>query len=373
MHAKRGRYRILTRANHCASGEVAACYHLAAKWQRPDCGSTNCGELPSCRFNNIADQKIWPLRCFGGCMKLAGIIEALYVTGLRSAALLYLISGLMQGASLKPETVNAWDSYVFSAKAQMLQRLQPGNHFLSIDDDDGHLSDIRNGEIIVLPVGVQNPKKVSSGLIHDWIGAAFLRKTNLSDVLSTVRNYDRYKQYYQPAVLESKTLEGPGSSDHFSMLLMNKSLVLKTALESEYETSYVRVDEKRWYSISQTTRIQEIQKYGTPEQKKLRVDEGTGLIWRLLSITRFEERDGGVYVELRAIVLSRDIPASLHFFVAPIVRKASRSSLLTSLEETGEAVQLHTELAKRNGVHEQYAEGGKTLTRNTIMLKNTLR
>ena len=57
---------------------------------------------------------------------------------------------------------------------------------------------------------------------------------------------------------------------------------------------------------------------------------GTGIIWRLYSITRYQERDGGVYVELEAIALSRDIPGGLRWIVEPIVRRVSRSSLVAS-------------------------------------------
>ena len=71
----------------------------------------------------------------------------------------------------------------------------------------------------------------------------------------------------------------------------------------------------------------------------LREGEGKGLLWRVLSLSRFEERDGGVYIEFEAIALSRDIPASLHWMIEPIVRRVSRNSLITSLKQTGGAVQ----------------------------------
>jgi hypothetical protein len=67
-------------------------------------------------------------------------------------------------------------------------------------------------------------------------------------------------------------------------------------------------------------------------------DQGTGLIWRLASITRLEERDGGVYAELEAIALSRDIPAAFRLFVTPIVRRVSRESLATSFHQTKIAI-----------------------------------
>jgi hypothetical protein len=66
--------------------------------------------------------------------------------------------------------------------------------------------------------------------------------------------------------------------------------------------------------------------------------QGGGYIWKLYSIGRLAERDGGVYIEIEAVALSRDIPAALRFIVDPIVRSVSRSALVTSLTQTEEAV-----------------------------------
>jgi len=46
----------------------------------------------------------------------------------------------------------------------------------------------------------------------------------------------------------------------------------------------------------------------------------------------------GVYVELEAIALSRDIPAAFRVFVTPIVRRVLRDSVATSLHQTKAAV-----------------------------------
>ena len=66
--------------------------------------------------------------------------------------------------------------------------------------------------------------------------------------------------------------------------------------------------------------------------------QGIGYTWRLYSVARFEERDGGVYVEPEAVALSRDIPVALRWMVDPIVRRVSRNTLLISLQQTKEAV-----------------------------------
>ena len=237
-------------------------------------------------------------------------------------------------SSLKPETKAAWDAYLESAHTAMQARLHPGAHFLWLDDDPVRAEAVRAAGIYVAPVGQHIPRKVPSGLIHDWIGVVFIPNVTIDDLLFVVRDYDRYKEIYRPGVIESSSQSTDGPKDMFSMRLINKSVVAKTALDSDVESTYFRIDDRHWYCLSNTTHIRELEKFGTPEQRTLPEDQGTGLIWRLSSITRLQERDGGVYVELEAIALSRDIPAAVRFFVTPIVRRVSRDSLATSLHQT---------------------------------------
>jgi hypothetical protein len=93
--------------------------------------------------------------------------------------------------------------------------------------------------------------------------------------------------------------------------------------------------------------MQEVADYGTSSQHMLPENEGTGYMWREFSITRFEERDGGVYVELEAVVLSRDVPLLLRWLVDPIVRRVSRNTLLISLQQMEQAVRSTEESANR--------------------------
>jgi len=259
---------------------------------------------------------------------------------IRIAAILILLrfhpsSG---AATLKPETKAAWDAYLRAANAAMQARLQPGAHFLWLEDEPERMEDIRTKGPYIAPVGKHIPKKVPSGLIHDWLGAGFVPNAKIEDILQIVRDYDRYKEIYRPGVIDSISHGRNGVKDLFSMRLMNKSVIAKTALDTDCEASYFRIDDQHWYGVSNTTHIQEVDKFGTPEQRTLPEDQGTGLIWRLSSITRLEERDGGVYAELEAIALSRDIPAAFRLFVMPIVRRVSRDSLATSLHQTKVAI-----------------------------------
>jgi hypothetical protein len=51
----------------------------------------------------------------------------------------------------------------------------------------------------------------------------------------------------------------------------------------------------------------------------------------LNSYWRFEEKDGGVYVESESISLTRDIPTGLGWMIKPFVTTIPRESLLMTL------------------------------------------
>lgn len=241
-------------------------------------------------------------------------------------------------AELKDETAKAWEDYVQRVNTHMQKRSESDGPFRWSDELPDRRDQLRAGEIIVSPIDQQVPKRVPSGLIHHWIGAVFIPKIRVVDVLSVTRNYERYSEYFRPVVLDAKPLCRAVSEDRFSLLLMNKSVLRKTALEGEYQTRYFQMSTERSYSVSHATRIQEIENYAQPAERKLPDGGGSGYIWRIASLTRLEQRDGGVYLEVEAIVLSRDIPAAFRWFVAPIVRRVSRNSLLTSLQQTRDAI-----------------------------------
>jgi hypothetical protein len=89
---------------------------------------------------------------------------------------------------------------------------------------------------------------------------------------------------------------------------------------------------------SYSTSIAEVENAGGAKEKTLPPDTGYGFLWRLYSYWRFEERDGGTYVECRAISLSRDVPFGLGWAIEPIIQKLPRESLVNTLEATRQAL-----------------------------------
>ena len=220
----------------------------------------------------------------------------------------------------------------------MQSRLNPGSHFMWLDDQPGRREQVRQGNILVAPVLQQGFEQVPDGLIHDWIGASFIPNTTLEQFHAVIDNYDQYQQIYRPTVVASHTISRAAGADSYAMRLLHKSSFLAWAVDTQDRVQPFTVDENRAYAVSQSLSIREIRNYGKPDEYELSPGEGDGLIWRLCSISRYEQRDGGVYVELEVIALTRDIPGSLRWLVAPIAAKMSRNSLLISLSQTRAAV-----------------------------------
>lgn len=270
-----------------------------------------------------------------------------------AAALLSPVT--VTAATLEPATSKAWQEYITSASKRMEQRLFPGRTFLWVDEAPESLAAVRNGEMVVSPVGAQSPKSVPSGLIHDWVGAVFIANVRIEDVLGVLHDYAGYKEFYRPAVIYSKLISVGAATDRFSMLLANRSLLVRTAFDIDYESCEFHVDEQRAYSVTRTTRVQEIKDYGAPAQRMLAESEGSGVIWRLFGIARYLERDGGVYLELEVIALSRDVPLSIRWLVTPLIRRISRASLSVTLRQTQDAVRSRTKMAKGNPANAETA------------------
>lgn len=268
-----------------------------------------------------------------------------FVGAFLAAAVLILAASLTsKGAELTPETLKAWDAYVQAQNARVAG-YSNATPFLWSDQSADRLRRLHQGETVVAPFG-QNPQKVPQGLIHHWIGAAFLPGAHLDDVISVVRDYSRYKDFYAPNVKESRVLHQTNTEDTFSLRMLNKAVVAKFALDADFQGTFRRLDENKRYSITYTTGVREVENYGLADEHEGPANTGRGLIWRLYSISRFEQRDGGVYVELEAIALSRNVPGAFRWLVDPIVRRTSRSSIDVSLQKT-EAAVLETRLAAR--------------------------
>ena len=239
--------------------------------------------------------------------------------------------------TLKPDTLKVWNEYEHNARVAMQQRLHGNGPFLRVYSDPGRLGRVRAGEIVVWE-GEANSRRIPSGLIHDWMAAAFFPNAHIKDILAVSRCYAQFKNVYKPGIIEARLVAHEPMHDEYSVVFRNSSYFTKTALDAQFRSNYTKLDDRHWSSVTRTVSVREIENFGQPDQHELQPDRGHGYIWRIGSQTLFEERDGGVYVEEEAMALSRDIPTAMRWIAGPIIRHVARESAAMSIKKTRAAV-----------------------------------
>jgi hypothetical protein len=270
------------------------------------------------------------------------------------ATLLCLLGAARSGAAeLKQKTLQAWEAYVQTANQTMEQRAAGRSPFLWVDESPDLLRRVRSGELVV---SNRDHSDVPSGLIHHWVGAMFLPGVTLDDVNAVFNDYDHYPDFYRPRVVKVKVLRQTDDYQKITTLVVQRTFGVTGAVEADDEIHIIKLDARRVYSLSNATRVQEIADYGQPEERLLSENQGPGYVWRTVSMNRLEQRDGGVYIEMEMIGLSRGIPIGFRWLIKPLIEHMPRTIMLETLQDTRNAV---SERIKRDsGQDQKVAQSG---------------
>jgi hypothetical protein len=242
---------------------------------------------------------------------------------------------------LNPRTLKAFDAYIREAEKGMEQSLHGTASFLWSQQQPERADKVGRGQIVAQFWSGQGPVKVASGLIHDWIAAAFLPHSTIAEIFAVIQDYGNHKNIYKPEVIDSKLIRCQGNDFQIYLRLLKKKIIT-VVLDTEHEVHYRPVNRTRWVCRSYTTRIAEVENAGSQGERVMPPDSGHGFLWRLYSYWRFEQRDAGVVVECRAISLTRDVPFGLGWAIEPIIQKLPKESLINTLEATRQALHART-------------------------------
>jgi hypothetical protein len=262
---------------------------------------------------------------------------------LLSIALLTLSLPILASAppDLQVRTRQDFDRYAAATVERVVRESQPEGSFLylqhaSSDNGAAALSRLRRGELIYEHLetrdGNGEEMGIHDGLIHHWLGAAFVQGVGVEEALELIQDSSRHAEIY-PEVEQSRLLRQNGDTLR-SFLRFRKHKVITVVMNTEHEARFVRVAPDRAYSLSHSTRVQEVEDAGTSSERELPEGEGHGFMWSMNSSWRFLERDGGTYIESESITLTRTIPFLLRWIVGPFVNDVPRQSLQSLLEIT---------------------------------------
>jgi len=237
-------------------------------------------------------------------------------------------------AELKQETTEAFNQYVRVTEDRMAEGLRDGRTFLWVDTfpepQRGKLyTQLREGEIVIERLETLEKEKrirVPNGLIHHWIALSFISGITLQQVLTLLQDYDHHEAIYKPDVLRSRLLIADGNCFKVYLRLHQKAIIT-AVFNAEFEVTYFPVDESRVYSRSYSSRIAEVDHADRSDEREKPIGKDRGFLWRLNSYWRFQEKDGGVYLQLESIALSRSVPALFAWVVNPLLKSIPREYL----------------------------------------------
>jgi hypothetical protein len=239
-------------------------------------------------------------------------------------ALLVSASG-KAAAEPAPAAAAAFNSYVGVLESRLAQQHRLPNSYLdqSVAQNDLRL---RQGELIVEKLTPAGGADLPGAMLHHWRGTAFAPGAKAADFERLMKNFNAYPQRFSPQVVRAKVLAQQG--DHMqAMMRVRQRHVITVVMDTSYEITFGRLDARRGYSISRSTRIAEIDAPGTSQERALNSSEEHGFLWRLNTYWSYEERDGGVYLQVESVSLTRSIPTGLGWAVGPFVESVPRESL----------------------------------------------
>ncbi len=259
------------------------------------------------------------------------------VLGFGIACGLVVGSGLVERAAAEApsQAVVGFDRYAGTVGARLAQGRLPGAELLlgEAGTPEGQAR-LRRGEVVIEEVPAP---EVAGAMLHDWRGSAFAPGAKAADFEKRLRDFDGYARVFAPQVVKARTLAADG--DHVEgMMRVRQQHVITVALDTTYDVRFGRLDATDGWSASRSTRVEEIEGAGTSHERALGPGEEHGFLWRINTYWSWEERDGGLYMQVESVSLTRGIPVGLGWAVRPFVESVPRESLAFTLAAAARAL-----------------------------------
>ncbi len=251
--------------------------------------------------------------------------------------LVALVSSRLRAAPTAAATA-AFDAYTGTVETRLAQEHSSLSGFLAPADS----SRLRQGQLIVEDLTPGGGKEVGGALLHDWRGTAFAPGAKAADFERVMKDFGDYPQRFSPQVVRARLLNQQGERYQVAMRVKQKH-ILTVVMDTNYDVTFARADLRganasRGYSISRSTEVAEIDAPGTAQERALSPGEDHGFLWRMNTYWSYEECDGGLYMQVESVSLTRSVPVGLGWAIEPFIESIPRESLEFTLRSVRTAL-----------------------------------
>jgi hypothetical protein len=216
----------------------------------------------------------------------------------------------------------AFNAYIAQVESRIASQHQSASTFLAPVARDR----LRRGEFLIEKLTPDPAPSMPGAMLHHWRGGAFVAGATAVGFERVMRNFSAYPQIFAPQILKAGVTAQQGNRYQVSMRLRQVH-VITVVLDTTYDVTFSSLDPMHGDSASRSTRISEIKSSGTPGERALSPAEEHGFLWRLNTYWSVEERDGGLYMQIESVSLTRSIPTGLAWAIRPFVESVPRESL----------------------------------------------
>ena len=258
----------------------------------------------------------------GGVMKPSKTVLLIALTASLAAPL------SIRADQPSPAAAAAFDQYVAT-----IQQQRPAEPLLDLSARQR----LRQGQVLIERLTPPNEGHLPGALLHHWRGSAFVAGATSADFNRVLQNYTAYPAVFSPQVVTADILAHEGDRFHVKLRVRQKH-VITVVLDTTYDVTFTNPDPHHASSFSRSTRIAEIASAGSPNEHPLTPSEDHGFLWALDTWWTAEQADGGLYLQVESVSLTRSIPAGLSWIIGPYIESVPRDSLAFTLRSVCRAI-----------------------------------
>jgi hypothetical protein len=246
--------------------------------------------------------------------------------------LILLLSAGPVAAEPPAAAVAAFNSYIGAIELRLAAQHRSQSGFVASLDAQAEAR-LRRGELITEKLTPASGAEMTGAMLHHWRGMAFVPGATAADFERLMKNFNAYPQDFAPQVIKAKIFTQQGDRYQVSMRVRQQH-ILTVVMDTTYDVNFGALDARHGYSISRSTQIAEIDSPETRKERVLSARDEHGFLWRLNTYWSYEERNGGIYMQIESVSLTRSIPRGLGWAIAPFVESVPRESLEFTLRST---------------------------------------
>jgi hypothetical protein len=235
-----------------------------------------------------------------------------------------------------PQAVAAFNAYVGGMELRLAKQHRSQGGFLA-PVGAAQQGELSRGGLVIERLSPATDAELPGALLHHWRGTAFAPGATAADFERLMRDFNSYPQHFSPQVLQARVLTQSGDRMRASMRVRQKH-VITVVMDTTYDVTFGRLDAKHGYSLSRSTRIAEIESAGTRDERALNANEEHGFLWRMNTYWSYEEREGGLSLQIEAVSLTRSVPRGFGWAIGPYLESIPRESLEFTLRSACHAV-----------------------------------